>query len=102
MRDNLKVALILGAALILAAILNGGIYQIVIAGAGSGGSGGSHDVSGETGTTEIVAYRMNRFTGEVALIRNYTLVNVREYHINWPKSSVLPTPSPARELPELP
>ena len=64
--DTLKAAFIVAAGLILAAVLaafiNGGIYQIVVAGAGSGGS---HDVEG---STEFRAFRLNRFTGNVMVL----------------------------------
>lgn len=68
MSDTIKAASILASALILAALLNGGIYQIVVAGAGSGGSGGSQDATGETGDTEFRAYRLNRLTGSIMVL----------------------------------
>jgi hypothetical protein len=68
MSDTIKAALILASALILAALLHGGIYQIVVAGAGSGGSGGSHDLEGQAGDTEFRAYRLNRLTGSIMVL----------------------------------
>jgi len=47
--------LILALSLILAAFVNGGVYQIT-----SAGSGGSNEDTGN-----VVTYRLNRFTGEV-------------------------------------
>lgn len=68
---SIRTAVVLVAGLLLAALLNGGVYTIVAAGSGgSGGSGGSHDVSGHTGDTgDIVAYRLNRFTGSITYCR---------------------------------
>jgi hypothetical protein len=43
--DMVKAELILGIAFLVAALLNGGVYQIVIAGTGSGGS---QDLAGDT------------------------------------------------------
>jgi len=59
MSEAIKAILIGAMGLIVAAVLNGGIYQIVATGAGSGGS---QDISGDT---TIWAYRLSRFTGDV-------------------------------------
>lgn len=40
-------------------------YEIVIAGAGSGGSGGSQENTGDVGDTEIKAYLLDRKNGKV-------------------------------------
>lgn len=47
-------------------------YEIVGAGAGSGGSGGSQESTGEVGTTEIAAYVLDRTTGKVWFIDGRT------------------------------
>jgi hypothetical protein len=62
MSDTVKAALIVAVGLALAAFLNGGIYQIVVAGAGSGGS------SDQAGENMFRAYRLNRFTGEMQVV----------------------------------
>ena len=66
MSDIVKAALILGATLLVAALLNGGIYQVVVAGAGSGG---------EMGDLEFEAYRLNRFTGDMKYLRGYRFID---------------------------
>ena len=43
-------------------------YEIVIAGAGSGGSGGSQENTGDRGDTEIKAYLLDRKSGKVWLV----------------------------------
>lgn len=53
---TIRSVIIIGFALILAALIHGGIYQMVIAGSGGGGEGITGDVR---------AYRLNRFTGHV-------------------------------------
>lgn len=68
MSDTMKAAWIFASALILAALLNGGIYQVVVAGAGSGGSGGSPGMIGETGDTAFRAFRLNRLTGDIMVL----------------------------------
>lgn len=59
MSDIVKSALIILVGLIIASFLSGGVYQIVIA---SAGSGGSRDT---TGDVTFAAFRLNRFTGQV-------------------------------------
>lgn len=58
---SLRVAAVLVIGLMVAAILHGGIYTVVVA--GSGGSGGSRESAGDPGT--VGAYRINRFTASV-------------------------------------
>jgi len=65
--------LILAVSLILAAFANGGLYQIVIT---SAGSGGSNDVEGNI---EETGYRLNRFTGEVMVISGNKMAEVQLY-----------------------
>jgi len=43
-------------------------YDIVAVGAGSGGSGGSQDTTGDVGNTEILAYLVDHKTGKVWVI----------------------------------
>jgi len=57
---EVRWATVLAIGIILAAFLHGGIYQVVIAGAGSGGGG--EGISGDYGFN---AYRLNRFTGDM-------------------------------------
>ncbi len=64
--EIIKTTLIAIAGLILAAILNGGIYQIVAA-----GTGGSQDYTGD-----IWAYRLNRLTGDVVPFHHRRMVEV--------------------------
>lgn len=66
-----RAAVVLAVALILAALVHGGIYGMVVAGSGGGGSsGGSHDLTGDPGERgEVKAYLFNRFTGSVAECR---------------------------------
>ncbi len=72
MSDTIKATFIIMVGLALAAILHGGIYQIVSA---SAGSGGSNDFSGDTA---IWSYRLNRFTGEVLPFTKMYRVPARE------------------------
>jgi hypothetical protein len=51
-------------------------YDIVAAGAGSGGSGGSQEVTGDVGNTEVVAYVMDRRTGQVRVFNGLVEVPV--------------------------
>jgi hypothetical protein len=44
-------------------------YDIVVAGAGSGGSGGSQENAGEVGSTQIDAYLVDHKTGKVWFVR---------------------------------
>lgn len=62
MSDTVKAAVILASALIVAAVLNGGVYQVVVSGAGSGGS---QDVAGDT---EFRGFRVNRISGTVMVL----------------------------------
>ncbi len=66
-----RCAVVLAVGLVLAALAHGGVYAIVIAGSGGGGEG----ISGD-----IAAYRVNKFTGEVATCRSDACVPVR-----WPR-----------------
>jgi hypothetical protein len=93
--DMVKSALILGIALLVAAFLNGGIYQIVVAGAGSGGSGSSQDQIGEAGSTDFRAFRVNRFTGAVSRIDDNFMFNIRSVEVDWNKKTPAATPSPS-------
>lgn len=61
--NNSVAAVILAFGLILAAFLNGGIYEI----AAAGGSG------------DVAAYRLNRFTGRVMLLRNGVTLPTHPY-----------------------
>ena len=70
MKDNARAALILALGLSLAGLLNGGIYQIVEAGGGSGSQN-------PMGDPPFLAYRLNRFTGDVALIGRDVMLPVR-------------------------
>jgi hypothetical protein len=67
--DIFGLTLIAVAGIVLAALLNGGIYQMVAVGAGSGGS------QDATGNTEIWAYRINRFTGNVTVFYGFKSFN---------------------------
>jgi hypothetical protein len=53
-------------------------YDIVMAGAGSGGSGGSQENAGEVGSTQIDAYLVDHKTGKVLFLRGmYEIPTVR-------------------------
>jgi hypothetical protein len=73
-----KAALILALGLIVAAIFNGGIYQIVAV--------PNEDMA--------IAYRLNRFTGEVTEGFHWRYISIRPA-LPWgtPSPSVSPTPS---------
>lgn len=75
MSDVIKASLVFAIGVCLAAILHGGVYQMVAVGAGSGGS---NDISGDT---EIWAYRLNRFTGEVVPFTKMVRAPLREPQI---------------------
>jgi hypothetical protein len=79
MSRTVKAALILTVALIVAAILNGGIYQIAVTGSG----------------VEAIAYRLNRFTGEITAVVQFRYITIRPA-IPWgasPSPNATPTPS---------
>ena len=75
MSDKTKVALILAGALLFAAFLNGGIYQIVA-------QRFSDDMA--------IAYRLNRFTGEVTAVIGWHYVPIKAL----PSPTATPTSSP--------
>lgn len=58
----LALLLVLGFAIEIACLFR---WEIVAVGAGSGGSGGSNYDPGETGNSELGAYKLDRWTGEV-------------------------------------
>ncbi len=99
MSHSIKAAVILASALIVAAVLNGGVYEVVVSGAGSGGS---QDVVGDT---EFRAFRVNRLTGNVmvlggpmsrVLIKTETIQEyVAEHKSDYPTT---PQPSAGTEL----
>jgi hypothetical protein len=78
MSRAVKVALILAGGLIVAAILNGGIYQIAATGTG----------------VEAIAYRLNRFTGEITAVVQWRYITIRPA-LPWgaPSPNATPTPS---------
>lgn len=63
--------LLAGLVFILAALAHGGVYTIVVAGAGAGAS------SEYIGHTEVHAYRVNRFTGSVVFCDGFRCMDVR-------------------------
>ena len=65
-----EAVLILGASLLVAALPNGGIYQVVVTGAGSGGS-----QEAMRGMWRFEAYRLNRFTGDLKYLRGYRFID---------------------------
>jgi len=83
MSSTVKAALILAAALIVAAILNGGVYEI----------------SAQRVGDAPMAYRLNRFTGEVKAIAAFRYVTIRAA-LPWAESSLKTTPDlPHRLVP---
>jgi hypothetical protein len=64
MSDTLKASVILGGAIIIAAILVGGFYQVTAV--------DDKDVG-------ILGYRVNRFTGSVGLIENAGVIKLHEF-----------------------
>jgi hypothetical protein len=76
MSDTIKATVILGVALIIAAILIGGFYQVTAV--------DDKDVG-------ILGYRLNRFTGSFGLIENGAVIELREF----PPYPLKPTASPS-------
>jgi len=77
MSDTVKASLILGVALIIAAILIGGFYQVTAV---------------DDSTLGPSGYRLNRFTGSVGLIRNGGGISeIPEF----PRYQLKPTASPS-------
>jgi hypothetical protein len=74
MSEKTKIALILGTALIVAALLVGGFYQII-----------------PVGTDPVRAYRLNRFTGAVGLVFNNHVVAVTPTRPPQPTANPTPT-----------
>jgi hypothetical protein len=75
--DTAKASVILGVALIIAAILIGGFYQVTAVGDSTIGPSG---------------YRLNRFTGSVGLIRNGGVWEIPEVPHHQLKPEASPSP----------
>jgi len=78
MSDTIKAALILSVALIAAAILSGGFYQVTAV--------DDKDVG-------ILGYRLNRFTGSVGKIEDGAVIELREFPLRQLKPTASPSPS---------
>jgi hypothetical protein len=76
---NTRIAFVLTVGLILAALLNGGIYQVVAV-----------NETGDYGG--LVGYRVNRLTGDVVIMQGWRMGQTRMFYRNWEAAQATPTP----------